>query len=174
MQNIFTQVYYLKRSVLLYQFATGHYPRLKDLVIGQIEDEDTFFSVVGDVLESINQQILGYTNDHLALLQKYNCTNLVELAECCDFDVITDKHHHRKFFNEIENDEIVEFFIEKLFSILDLSEEGNYIISIYDFNNYDICFPTLAELETFVQKYDVVPYTAYELVNGHCVELYSE
>ena len=172
----FVAMYYLRRAILVYQFVFGVYPTLKDIPIGCIEDEDSFCDAVSQAIDDINYKIITatYTPELQAFCNEHNCPDILTVVEACDFSVITQKHHGRKFFNEIYLEEIISFFIDEFERIWEMDENGPYFISVYDWNDYDLYFANLDDLNSFVHNFDIAPYTAFETVNGAAHELWSE
>lgn len=171
----FVSTYYLKKAILVYQFVFGVYPNLRDLPIGAIEDYEGFCNEAASATDYLNAKILAatYSPELTEMLTAYNCSNILEVVECCDFDVITSKHHGNKFFNEIENEEIISFFIDKFEEIWDVDDNGDFFIEIYDWNDYPIYFKTFDDMMSLFHNYDCTPCTAFEVVNGHSQELWS-
>lgn len=172
----FVTMYYLKKAILVYQFAYGVYPNLRDIPMGCIEDEDSFCDVAEQVTDYINNKIIQApkTTELMDFIAQYqDCKTLLDVVECCDFDVITSKHHGRKFFNEIYNEEIISFFIDEFERIWEVDENGPYFIEVYDLNDHPIYFATMDDLNSMVNNFDIAPYTAFETVNGASYELWS-
>lgn len=99
----------------------------------------------------------------------------LEEWEYSDYEIYTDKHYHRLFWNEIDNDKIVEYFFDKFREIVgvDNTDTSEFCVSLYDFHDEDVFFETEADMEDFLEKYDCAPYTAFQ-VEGNCLtELYS-
>ena len=174
--DAFVNMYYLRRAMLVYQFVFGTYPKLTDILSGDATDQDEFAYVVENATNIINAKIIAapQTPELKALCDEYNCSDVLQVVECCDFDVITDKHHHRKFFNEIENDEVFMYFIEMFKRIWNVDEVGEFFIEVYDWGDHRIYFADRDDLCSMVNNYDVAPYTAYQVVDNADVELWSE
>ena len=172
----FVSMYYLKRAILIYQFVYGTYPTIRDIPSCGIDDKESFCFAVSDAIDAINYKIITapHTPELQAFVNEHGCPDVLTVVECCDFDVITSKHHGRKFFNEIENESIISFFIDEFERIWEIDENGPYFISVYDWNDYDIYFATLEDLHSFVNNYDIAPYTAFETDGTVSKELFSE
>ena len=172
----FVSMYYLKRAILVYQFMFGSYPNLSDIPMVSIDDKESFCYAVSDAIDAINYKIItaAYTPELQAFCNEHSCPDVLTVVESCDFEVITDKHHHRKFFNEIENDSIISYFIDEFERVWEIDEDGQYFVSVYDWNDHDIFFSDMDDLNSFVNNYDIAPYTVFEMVNGAAVEMYSE
>ncbi|NLZ94404.1 MAG: hypothetical protein GX921_01085 [Bacteroidales bacterium] len=89
-----------------------------------------------------------------------------EDLELNDYEIYTDKHHHRQYWNEIPLPMIALNFVDEYKKIADLNhtEESKYCAVIYDLSDDEFCFNTLEEMETFLRVEDVAPFTAFELV----------
>ncbi len=164
-----TQMYYLKRTILIYERVFGKLPEYPKEKLTAAHDEDSFIAVVDAVREYLEKKIRQATlsDEDMNLLLEFDVVDFLELAEVCDFDVITEKHHHRKFFNEIENDIIIETLLAEFEKLWDFEDDGPFFIEVYDFNDYCLFFASMSELESFVNSYDVAPYTAFEKVGTY-------
>lgn len=172
----FVSMYYLKRAILVYQFMFGNYPTLSDIPQVCIEDEESFCDAVSDAIDAINYKIITaqYTPELQAFCNEHNCPDVLTVVESHDFELITSEHHPGKFFNEIENDSIISYFIDEFERVWDIDEDGPYFISVYDWNDYDLYFADMDDLNSFVNNYDIAPYTVFEIVDGIAKDLYSE
>lgn len=110
-------------------------------------------------------------------IQYYIPEDIIELWEYCDYSVYTDFNHHRKFPNEIENDVSVAYFLEKFFELSEVetneTDNAQFMLELYDFNNYAVYFETKEDLEEFLNKYSPEPCTCFEQENGAFVETWS-
>lgn len=102
-----------------------------------------------------------------------------EELEAQDYEVYTNKHHHRKFWNEIPLPEIAEGIVNayKFLAGLEYTENSNYAVSIYDLSDEEFYFDSKKDMEAFLKIEDIVPYTVYKIKKGTegnmYVELYS-
>lgn len=164
-----SEIYYLKKRIL----------QLENLRCGTgFSDSQfqNFHSIYGDAktVDELEAQLNEFKTD---FIEQFIPKDIMEEWEYCDYDVYTDAHHHRKFWDEIENDCSVEYFLNKFFELLgievDESDDMMYIISLYDFNNYNVYFKTEAEMNSFLENYAVEPCTCFERENGVFVETWS-
>ena len=171
-----TQMYYLKRAILIYERVFGKLPEYPEAQLTTFDDVAGFAQAVEDVRRYVEKQIRQavLSDDDANILQEFDVADFMELAEVCDFDLITDKHHHRKFFNEIENDFIIETLLAEFERLWQFDMDGPFFIDVYDFNDYRLFFASYDDLASFVRNYDVAPYTAFEMIDNVAVELYSE
>lgn len=172
----FVSMYYLRKAIFLYEFAYGVYPRLKDMPIGCMEDEDSFCDAVEQVTDHINYLIENapMTSELRAFIVEHDGENLFEVVESCDFDIIVKAHHNSPYFNEIPLEEIMSYFIDEFERIWEMDENGLYSISVYDWGDYDLYFADLEDLKSFVCNYDAAPYNVFKNENGVCECLWSE
>ena len=174
--DIFVKMYYLRRAMLVYQFVFGTYPKLTEILSGDATDQNEFAQVVDNATDIINAKIIAApkTPEVTALCDEYDCSDVLQVVECCDFNVITDKHHHRKFFNEIENDEAFMYFVEMFERIWEVDEDGEFFIMVYDWGDHCIYFADREDLYSMVNNYDIAPYTAFQVKDGVALELWTE
>jgi len=94
-----------------------------------------------------------------------------------DYEVYTDEHHHRRFWNEIPIPDIALNWISEYKKIAGLDyqhEKTNYLVSVYDLNEDGFYFKTEKEMEDFLKIEDVAPFTAMILIDNIIYdELYS-
>ena len=64
--------------------------------------------------------------------------------------------------------------IEKFLEIFEVKDEPQkYAVSLYDFNDYDIVFSSEDDMNSFLNNFDVAPYTAFEIDGDEWTEMYS-
>lgn len=173
--NPFVSLYYLKKTILIYERIFGHYPNRVEQVLHS-NSEAEFAELVEKIQRELDAEIRSaeLSAEDVAFLNEHSATDFIELAEYCDFELITDKHHHRKFFNEIENEAIVETLLSEIQRLWNIDVAGDFFVELYDFNDRPIFFATLEDLENFVKNFDVAPYVAFQTINGDVEELWSE
>ena len=105
------------------------------------------------------------------ILKSHIPAETYEEWEYSDYEVYTDEHHHREFWNEIENDRATDYFLEIFVKILDLSETScsEYCVSLYDFHDEYIYFENENDMNSFLCNYDCAPYTAFK-IDGNTLE----
>ena len=170
--KFFADVYYLKRAQLLSEYLTGNLEKIDELYNNEfknkVKDADTVDSLL-EVVNSFTQKI----KDSIANDDIYE-----EMMFYSDYDKFTDEHHHRKYWNEIENHESIDDILHQFLSIFDCDDieenETEYIISLYDFNNFEINCRSYDECSSLECNYDIEPYTVFERSeDGSFVESYS-
>lgn len=102
----------------------------------------------------------------------------IEEWECCDYEVYTDEHHHRLFWNEIYNDNAINFFLDKFFEFVNVatddSDDMKFTLRLYDFNDFDVYFHNEDEAVEFIDRYASAPITAFSKdEDGDWVEEWS-
>lgn len=173
--NPFVSLYYLKKTILIYERVFGYYPNREEQDFHS-NSEAEFAELVEKIQSELETEIRSaeLSAEDVAFLYEQSATDFIDLAEHCDFELITEKHHHRKFFNEIENEAIVETLLSEVCRLWNIDAEGEFFVELYDFNDRPIFFATREDLENFVKNFDVAPYVAFQTINGKCEELWSE
>lgn len=163
MKDFFEELYYVKKAMLMSENIFDGYSKT-----------DEVFAVIKPELAKVKN-----LTELTALAGKYFNLLKADIPQFddwnySDYEVYTDKFHHRKFWNEIENHESIEVFLEKFLEIFDAQDEPqNFSISLYDFNDYNIIFANENDLNSFICNFDVAPYTVFEHKDGVWVEMYS-
>lgn len=163
--DFFAQLYYCKKVMLM------------------AENLNNGFEKVDEIYEELKARLLSIDSiECLMLLAEeyfYELKKLVpdETYEdwfYSDYDIYTDKYHHRSYWNEIPNHQSIVDFLEKFLEIFDAQNEPqNFAISLYDFNNYDIIFANEDDLNSFLCNFDIAPYTVFEIKGDTWIEMYS-
>lgn len=182
MKNTIEPVYLLcdtKKAILLYERVFGRTPDASDManeLIQNIQTKDMFANVCNMLQTSLLQMVEAkpLSEEDKNFLDELNYASWKDLYENGDFSLITEEYHHRKFFNEIANDKIIQSLIESFIKLWGLSDNGPYFVEVYDIGDEAIFFNSREEMEKKLNECDYTPYTAFE-VKDHCsVELYSE
>lgn len=103
---------------------------------------DTINTIAANIERTIPKTILNELND-------------------VDYTEYTRKNYGNVFWNEIPNDSLTELALEQFITLggtigrIDTAENepDAYMISLYDFNNYEIIFKNEIYLNTFIAKY---------------------
>ena len=162
--DIFVELSKLKDFILMAENIVGQSNVAKsiDYKPYNINDDYTEQSIV-DIIKNTQKQVLNLIPEKL-----YN------YYKDSDYEVYTDKYYHRMFFNEIENDDIVDNIFDVIANHFELYDDNRpFCLSLYDFNNAFIYFKTEADMNNFFCKYDIVPCTAYENKDTVYTELWS-
>lgn len=166
---MFESIYNLKKRIL----------QLERLRYGtKFSDEQfkNFRTIYGEAktVEELENQIAEFTT---SFISTFIPDDIKELWKYCDYTVYTDANHHRKFWNEIENDVSVQYFLDKYFELIGIetseSDKMNFFLSIYDFNNYEVYFEDKDDMMEFFHEYGPEPCTCFEKENGSFVETWS-
>lgn len=173
-----TLMYYVKRAILLYERVFGHYPAADpvDLMsLYGVETQPEFEAICKRIESELKAKVQSATisDEDKEFLADINYESFIELAENGDFELITDKYHRRKFFNEIPNEAIVDALITAFERIWEIPQEGPYFVSVYDLADEALFFDNYDDLCSFIHNYEVTPYTVFEVKEHVSVELYS-
>lgn len=160
--NVFDELYYLKRDILIAETIVGYHNVSKVI---------QYKPIAGYIEEQIVAHIITTRNKVKALIP----ADMYENCQYACYEVYTDKYYHRKFFNEIENDDIIENILDNLINALrlDSTEDKKLCLSLYDLNDEMIYFFTEKEMEDFINCYGIAPYTAFAIKDNSYVELWS-
>lgn len=92
-----------------------------------------------------------------------------------DYEMYTDKFHHRSYWNEIPNDVVTDYLFEQFVNLLEITESdaSQYSVSLYDFNDEYIYFENEDDMNSFIYNYDCAPYTVFEKDGDEYIESYS-
>ena len=173
------RMYYTRRAILLYERVFGNTPKLtleQMEELRNIKTQERFEEVCYMIQDELRAKVENATlsDEDKEFLEELNYASFLELADNGDFELITEKYHRRKFFNEIANDSIIDALITSFESLWSLPVEGPYFVEVYDLGDEAIFFNSYKKMKEFLAEYEVTPYTAFE-VKGNCaVELYSE
>ena len=163
--NFFAELYYLKKSVLMLENIDNGISKINSL----FSDFRT-----NNPKPLTEEQLIVQVNTFRNMLDKRIPIMIKEEWYFSDYDVYTDKLHHRKFWNEIENDNSVNYFLHTFIEIKNL---GNvylpYMLSLYDFNNADIYFESEEKAKIFALEYDCAPCTLFRQHRRYNEELWS-
>ena len=172
-------LYYTKRTILLYERVFGRLPVLTDeakTYLTTIQSQEKFAEVCTATQKALLTavQSAAISEEDKAFLEELNYKSFMELYEEGDFELITEKHYRRKFFNEIPNDAMMQALIAAFKTIWNRPEEGPYFVEVYDICDEAVFFRSRKEMDDFLNSFDMTPYTAFEVRKGHSVEMYSE
>lgn len=164
------EIYMLKKRIL----------QLERLRFGTEFSESVFknfLSLYGDkmnTLEELQEQLVNFRKN---FIEYYIPEEIMDLWDSGDYEVYTDANHHRKMWNEIDNDSSVDFFLAKFFELegVECNEKDGYnaMMSLYDFCDYCIYFKTTKDLEAFFEKYSVDCCTTFKRNDGYWEEDWS-
>ena len=92
-----------------------------------------------------------------------------------DYDVYTHRHHGNAFWNEIPLPKIIEVALEKACEVygIECNPIFKYELRLYDMSDYAISFETENKLNEFVNKNDVAPASAFYILGGCGVEMWT-
>lgn len=169
-KDIFSDIFYTKKLILMVQ-------NLKNSKFATDEIFNKFratFKDDPDTMSMLEYRLTDYTN----ILRENIPDDVYEDWRYCDYTVYTDKFYHRKFFNEIENDIAIEYFLEIAFKLLNISTSADdslkHNLRLYDFNDYDIYFATEEDMMSFFDEYTLETSTYFLLdENNSYVEQWS-
>lgn len=164
--NCLTELYYIKKYILMLENLKGN----NDFSKGLFEEFRK-----KNVEPSDETMLLSQICEFRDILKDSIPEEQLDEWEYSDYDVYTDEHHHRQFWNEIENEEIVEYFFGLFTKILELevSETSEFFVSLYDFHDEALYFENETDMESFLCNYDCAPYTAFQIHEDYNEELYS-
>lgn len=168
--EFFSDLYYLKKYQLMQENIQGE---------NSLDMDDETKTTVQKV--STLQDLCSVTKNFMEKTKKFIPKETFEEWIYADSEVYTDKYHHRKFQNEIENSDLIIMLLEKFVSLYDdihvsndssrMSEEYN--LRLYDFNDYDLYFSSEQDAELFASEFSPDAYTLFKMEDGAWVEQYS-
>lgn len=182
MDNILKDLYIIKRDLLVLENYENINPFVDELVS---EFNKNWNSSEFEWFNAKNESVrLSNVVFHFKLrvqheLSKFISIDDYELISYKDYEEYTDDHHHRKFWNEIEDDALTHTLLMKFDDIIhkdEFDEVGTQDcvdVDAYDFADYAFRFKNLEQAESFIKKYGVIPCSVYEVKDGMYEELYT-
>ena len=165
---MFNELYYLKKEILMLENLREGNAFMEELLEEFVKHHEKPLTACH--LESQIVDFRYIINAHIPKDVKENWSY-------CDMEVYTDKFHHRKFFNEIENDKATEYFLklifEKLAVVTSDSDEMKFSLRLYDFNDCDIYFKSEDAADVFIEQYSIETCTGFEKENNEWIECWS-
>lgn len=141
------------------------------------ENFKNFCQLKSDVsnITELQKQLNEFRQDYV---EYFIPEEVMELWDKGDYEVYTDRMHHRQFWNEIENDSSVDYFIEQFFKLIGVStceeEKHQFRLSLYDFNNFDVYFCSEADALKFIEEYTPDCYVAFSRQEDYWREEWSD
>lgn len=166
--NLFSSIYYLKKNMLMFENIHG----------------ESFMVAHKDTMNNIRQKLdniktiseLHLLTQNLVYMLRCHCIDAIGIAkfdewQYGDYEQFTDKYHHRKFWNDIENHEIIDALIQTFCRLWNnenhkIYTDSNYDkslctwnVRLYDFNDFDLYFESQEETDTFINSFELEPIT---------------
>lgn len=163
--DTFINLYFAKRAILMLENVHG------ELEISNVTEQQK--DTVQEILKNITTlyEFSAFVKMYKRSLEKEVPSNLFSEWSEDDFVSFTDKYHHKKFWNKIENHPIIDALIKKFCTLYpDCKirtytgrdpEECTWLLSLYDFNNFNLYFESKKDLEDFAMHFELEPYTVY-------------
>lgn len=111
------------------------------------------------------------------LIDSYIPEAIKDFLDSVDDSVYLSSFHYRKYPNEIENDISVQYFLEKAFSVLEVSTDDSdkmtFSLRLYDFNDFDIYFENEEDAKEFISNNYIETCTSFEKEDNCWVESWS-
>ena len=162
LNNFFVSLYYIKRYMLMIENIHGESAlRLTS------EQTKILQSHINDI-ETL-PELSTFEKFYELALKDIIPSDKLDEWETSDYEEFTNGYHHRKFWNEIENNPIIDMFIVRfceLYGGCKIYTDETYNKStclwnlrLYDFNDYDLYFTSMEDLENFTDQFEIEPYT---------------
>lgn len=123
------------------------------------------------------EEIIAWCKRRIGVIQKIVPDRFIEDCFDADYEVYTDTFYHRKFWNEIPNDNATQIAFDAFSEFIEKAYRTNgsrlFELSLYDFNDECISFDTQKSAMDFIKKFDCCPYTLFKRENGVSIELFS-
>lgn len=170
-ENFFDLLSVYKKHYLVLENARGKNDVIDYTLpyINQIKNAQTV-DILMNIIESLIKSIANtITEEDRENITEYN-----------DYTLYTNKYHYREYWNEIENDNIIDEALLKFCSLvyieghLNVLNEHVYELRLYDLNDYPMYFDTLHSLKKFINKYCIQCFTAFVYINSKFVEISTE
>jgi hypothetical protein len=109
-------------------------------------------------------------------VKQYIPQDVYSMWDCGDYTAYTDTLHHRKFWNEIENDVATQYFFEVLCNLIGVATEEDedklFMLELYDFNDVSLYFDSEEDANAFINRYGIDTCVGFE--RSHCLDAFSE
>lgn len=163
MLDFFTDLYYYKKAYLIGEDCLGH---AVNKITKPYEDR----------IETINsvKELIDLLTEAKAAILKHIPENILSEGEWTGIDYVgydkyTRRNYGNVFFNEIPNDNLTDAALKRYFEISNLkgwikSKNGYpnaYMVTLYNFNNYEVMFENEKYLEDFIQNNNLDTATVY-------------
>ena len=113
--------------------------------------------------------------EDIEYMEGYITEAIIEFLDNGDYEVYTNDHHGRKFWNQIELPHQVQRYFDIFQKIMcgGLKDTSKYELQFYDLYPNSLFFDDLETLEKLIGAEDFVPFTVFENDGESSVELYS-
>lgn len=181
LQEIFNNLYEVHRMTYLLTYLN------MPICVDSIRDDRYGFSEVVSLLDERISKMMGREDeineieDLSAVVVRIKSDLSAEIKrfnddiDICDWDIYGS---HRIFPNEAEMLKPIEKLLYKALFLAGgcCETEEDYLVELYDFNDYPMNFKTLEAAEAFLSRFDLVPYTVLERMSDGSgwAELYTE
>ena len=165
---MFEKLYYMKRAILM----------LENLRFGSSFNQELFANFrelfpTPTSLVDCEKQIETYCE---TFVKHYIPHDVYSMWDCGDYTAYTDNQHHRKFWNEIENDVATQYFFEVLCNLIGVATEEDedklFMLELYDFNDASLYFDSEEDANVFINRYGIDTCVGFE--RRHCLDAFSE
>lgn len=165
LMKFLSELYYLKKTVLMVENLDGGISRIKSL-FSEFKLKNPF--------PATEEQLIVQVRNFKEIINACIPIDIKEKWEYSDYSAYTDKLHHRKFWNEIENDSSVDYFLNAFVQIKKIGgSELPYMLLLYDFNDEALYFESEKKAKEFTLKYDCAPCTLFKQYSNYCEEIWS-
>lgn len=163
MLDFFTDLYYYKKAYLIGEDCLGHaVNKITKPYEDRIETIDSVKELI-DLFTKAKDAILKHIPENVLSESEWTGIDYV------DYDKCTRRNYGNVFFNEIPNDNLTDAALKRYFEISNLkgwieSENGYpnaYMVTLYNFNNYEVMFENEKYLEDFIQNNNLDTATVY-------------
>lgn len=163
MLDFFTDLYYYKKAYLIGEDCLGHaVNKITKPYEDRIETIDSVKELI-DLFTKAKDAILKHIPENVLSEGEWTGIDYV------DYDKYTRRNYGNVFFNEIPNDNLTDTALKRYFEISNLkgwikSDNGYpnaYMVTLYNFNNYEVMFENEKYLEDFIQNNNLDTATVY-------------
>ena len=131
MLDFFTDLYYYKKAYLIGEDCLGHaVNKITKPYEDRIETIDSVKELI-DLLTEAKDAILKHIPENVLSESEWTGIDYV------DYDKYTRRNYGNVFFNEIPNDNLTDTALKRYFEI---SNPNAYMVTLYNFNNYEVMF----------------------------------
>lgn len=178
MLDFFTDLYYYKKAYLIGEDCLGHaVNKITKPYEDRIETIDSVKELI-DLFTKAKDAILKHIPENVISEGEWTGIDYVDYV---DYDKYTRRNYGNVFFNEIPNDNLTDTALKRYFEISNLkgwieSENGYpnaYMVTLYNFNNYEVMFENEKYLEDFIQNNNLDTATVYSKRIDCWIEAYD-
>lgn len=176
LDEFFKSLYYCKKHMLMLEKLYGEY------TVNHINKQTAAEMVENFDKITTPRELVMFVQLFDAELKANIPYAILEKWETENYEFFTNEHHHRQYWNKIENHDTINYLIEKFIELskdeykVSGKETDNmlWLVEVYDFNDYGFYFEKKEDLDEFLGEFDIAPCVVFSREpGGNWFEQYS-